>query len=82
MRSGEEDSTFTIAYDTIGEKKSGKRHVFRIDASSGDGGYLGWYAGWDGDVKLPNLLALDKERLYTVQHRPYPQIGIHDRPNQ
>lgn len=82
MGSAEADSTFTIAYYTIGEKKSGKRHVFRIDASSGDGGYLGWYPGWDGDVKVPNLLALDKGRLYTVQHRPYPQIGIHDRPNQ
>ncbi len=82
MASAEADSTFTIAYYTIGEKKSGKRHVFQIDALSGDGGYLGWYAGWDGDVKLSNLLALDKERLYTVQDRPFPYIGIYDRPNR
>ena len=78
----EADSTFTIAYYTIGENKSGKRHVFQIDALSGDGGYLGRYAGWDGDIRLPNLIAQDKERLYTVQDRPYPKIGIHVWPDQ
>ena len=82
LGSAEADSSFTIAYYTIGEKKSGKRHLFQIDALSGNGGYLGWFAGWDGDVKLPNLTALDKERLYTIQDRPYPQIGIYDRPHQ
>ena len=80
--SSAESDALIVKYYTYDINKTSKWHLFRVDASSGEGAYLGWHAGWHANVKLPVLTALDAERLYAQVIEPYPQIGIYQRQDQ
>ena len=72
---------FIVSYYTEGLKKTGKQHFFKMNADTGQGAYLGWSSGWQGDISQPRVIALDADRLYTQKSIPYPRLGIYPRPD-
>ena len=69
---------FIVSYLTRGENNTARTwHLFRVDAASGQGAYMGWYAASLKDVRQPMVVAMDSEHLYTSTNEPYPQIGIY-----
>ncbi len=55
-------------------------HFYKVDVLSGRGEYLGMRPAKSAFGKR-RVWAIDQENLYTTQHDPYPQLGIHPIPD-